>query len=42
MKIKCFALTVSHPDLCTAYCDVQANFLLVTILVRQFQAKIFF
>lgn len=41
-KVKYYALTVSHTDLNTAYCDVQANFLMVTIHVRHFQAKIFF
>ena len=40
--VKCYALTVSHTELSTAYCDVQANFLMVTFHVRHFQAKIFF
>ena len=41
-KVKCFDLTVSYINLSKAYCDVQANFLMVTIRVRHFQAKIFF
>jgi hypothetical protein len=41
-KVKCFAFTVSHAYLSTAYCDVQANFLMVTIDVRHFQGKTFF
>jgi hypothetical protein len=40
-KVKCYSLTFSHTDLNTAYCDVQANFLMVTIHVRHFQDKIF-
>jgi len=36
-KVKCYDLTVSHTDLSNAYCDVQANFLMVTFHVRSFQ-----
>jgi len=41
-KVRCYALTVSHTDLSNAYCDVQANFLIVTVRIGHFQVMIFF